>query len=196
MLLLIIFQVGLLNYVGQLPLTPKTLSLPLNSPALGSFLSYIPQPSCWVVERSPPQWKVSCDDHLHFRGRTFSTSMTTFVNSNHIWCFFLIWWCLEILKCSDIIFCTLSMDIMLLLTMVIYYLVLMTMLHIKRHMSLDLVAFYLILSAICFPLWELQMLSYKLSSIFTQQASLTLLDRPCKILKKLLHPLMPKKHKV
>ena len=43
-------------------------------------------------------WKASHGAHLHFKERTFSKSANTFNNNNHIWCLFLVWWHLTILK--------------------------------------------------------------------------------------------------
>ena len=99
------------------------------------------------VEHSlPHQWKPSCGGHLHFRERTFSKSATTFVNNNHMWYLFLIWWCLTILRWTVVTLCTLTTDIMWLLTLIILCLGLMTLLlHIRRQIGLGLVVFNLTL---------------------------------------------------
>ena len=65
------------------------------------------------------QWKISCGAHLHFRERTFFKSVATFDNNNHLWCLLLIWWHLKILKWTDATICTLTVDIMWLLTFLI-----------------------------------------------------------------------------
>ena len=69
------------------------------------------------VEHSPlHQWRASHGGHLHFKVRTFSKSVNTFGN-NHMWCLFLIWWHLTILKWTGATLCTVTMDIMRLLTL-------------------------------------------------------------------------------
>ena len=96
------------------------------------------------VEHSPlQQWKSSHGGHLHFKEKTFSKSVNTFAHSNHMWCLFLIWWHLTILKWTGVTLCTLTMDIMWLLTLIILCLGLMTiLLHIRRQTDLYLMVFY------------------------------------------------------
>ena len=66
------------------------------------------------------RWKVSHGWHLHFKERTFSKSSNTFdFDNNRMWWFFLIWWHLMILKRTGATLCTLTMDIMWLLTLLI-----------------------------------------------------------------------------
>ena len=84
------------------------------------------------------QWKASCGGHLHFKEKTFSKSANTFDN-NHMRCLFFIWWHLTTLKWTS---CTLTMDIMWLLILIIHCLGLMTIvLHITQ-MGLDLMVFF------------------------------------------------------
>ena len=92
------------------------------------------------AERSPlHQWKASCGGHLNFKEKTFSKSANTFDN-NHMWCLFFIWWHLTTLKWTGAT-CTLTMDIMWLLILIIHCLGLMTIsLHI-RQIGLDLKVF-------------------------------------------------------
>ena len=95
------------------------------------------------AKQSLCQWKASCGGHLHFRERTFSKSVTTHANNNHMWCLFLIWWHLTILKWTGATLCTLTMDIMWLLILIIYFLGLMTILLHKKVNGSRSVAFYL-----------------------------------------------------
>ena len=114
------------SYSGLIPKPHPTISLIAGS----------------VKHACPHQWKASHHRCLHFRERTFSVSVTTFDNSNHMWCLFLIWWHLTILKWTGVTLCTLTMDIMWLLTLIILYVGLMTiLLHIRRQISLDLMVF-------------------------------------------------------
>ena len=70
------------------------------------------------VERSPlRQWKSSRGGHPHFKEKTFSKSVNTFDN-NHMRCLF-IWWHLPTLKWTGATLCTLTMDIMWLLIMIL-----------------------------------------------------------------------------
>ena len=70
------------------------------------------------AERSPlHQWKASRGGHTHFKKKTFSKSVNTFDN-NHMWCLF-IWWHLPTLKWTGATLCTLTMDIMWLLIMIL-----------------------------------------------------------------------------
>ena len=78
---------GLIIYVSLLLLTPKILSLPFD-PQDHAFLSWAHSSAtfhnwsnCWICRALP---SVSVEDFLHFRERTFSKSMTTFDNNNHI----------------------------------------------------------------------------------------------------------------
>ena len=62
------------------------------------LLRCISQSTAGPVECSPlHQWMASHCGHLHFKERTFSKSVNTFDN-NHMWCLFLIWWYLTILR--------------------------------------------------------------------------------------------------
>ena len=150
MLWLCTFQMGQIIYVSLLLLTPKILSLP-SDPQDNAFLSWAHsyasfhnQSNCWVCGVLPsssvegfPWW------HLHFKERTFSKSAHTFNNNNHMWCLFLIWWHLTILKWTGATLCTLTMDIMWLLILIIYCLGLMTILLHKKVNGSRSVAFYL-----------------------------------------------------
>ena len=49
---------------------------------------------------------------LHFKERALFNSANTFINNNHMWCLFMIWWHLTILRWTGITHCTLTMDIM------------------------------------------------------------------------------------
>ena len=96
-------------------LTIKTMPSCLGlTPMLYSTISLI---SGSAERSSLHQWKASRDGHLHIRERTFSKSANNFDNNNHVWCFFLIWWHLTILKWTGATLCTLTMDIMWLLTL-------------------------------------------------------------------------------
>ena len=97
------------------------------------------------VKHSYPHWQqASHGGHLPFRERIFSKSVTTFTNSNHMWCLLLIWWHLTILKWTGVTLGTLTMDIMWFLTLIILCLDLMTiLLHRRRQMGLGLVVFLL-----------------------------------------------------
>ena len=71
------------------------------------------------AERSPlHQWKASHGGHLHFKEKTFSKSVNTFDN-NHMRCLFFIWWHLPTLKWTGATLCTLTMDIMWLLILIL-----------------------------------------------------------------------------
>ena len=72
------------------------------------------------AEHSPlHQWRASHGGHLHFKERTSSKSANTFNNNNRMWCLFLIWWHLTSLKWTGATPCTLTMDIMWLLTLLL-----------------------------------------------------------------------------
>ena len=72
------------------------------------------------VECSPlHQWNASHGWHLYFKERTFSKPVNTFDNNNHMWCLFLIWWYLTVLKWTCATLCTSTVDIMWLLTLLI-----------------------------------------------------------------------------
>ena len=98
-------------------LTIKTMPSCLGlTPTLYSTIGLI----AGSAEHSPlHQWKASRVGHLHLRERTFSKSANNFENINHVWCFFLIWWHLTILKWTGATLCTLTMDIIWLLTLLI-----------------------------------------------------------------------------
>ena len=120
------FQMGLIIYVSLLLLSPKILSLPFD-PQDNAFLSRAHSYAHSTICLSPGskecsplhQWKTSCGTHLHFRESTFSKFVTTFDNNNHIWCLLLIWWHLTILQGSGATICTLHMDIVWHLTLLI-----------------------------------------------------------------------------
>ena len=148
MLWLCTFQTGLIIYVSLLLLAPKILSVPFD-PQDNDFLSWA-HPAAfhnwsnwWVCGALPSSsWKASCGGHRHFKKKTFSKSANTF-DSNHMWCLFYIWWHLPTLNWTGATLCTLTMDIMWLLILIIHYLGLMTIsLHI-RQIGLDLMVFYL-----------------------------------------------------
>ena len=92
-------------------------SCPGLTPTPHSIISLIAK----SAECSPlHQWKASSGRHLHFREGTFSKSSNTFdFDNNRMWWFFLIWWHLMILKRTGATLCTLTMDIMWLLTLLI-----------------------------------------------------------------------------
>ena len=127
MLWLCTFQMCLIIYVSLLLLTPKILSLEFD-PQDNAFLSWAHSHTAfhnlcnyWVCGVPPSSsvdgfpWRES----FHFRERTFSKSVTTFDNNNHIWWLLLIWWHLTILKWTVATLCTLTMEIMWLLTLLI-----------------------------------------------------------------------------
>ena len=72
------------------------------------------------VEHSPlHQWKVSRGGkHLYFKEKTFFKSANTFDN-NHMWCLVFIWWHLTTLKWTGATLCTLTMDMMWLLILIL-----------------------------------------------------------------------------
>ena len=71
------------------------------------------------VEHSPlHQWKASGGGHLHFKEKTFSKSVNTFDN-NHMRCLFFIWWHLPTRKWIGATLCTLTMDMMWLLILIL-----------------------------------------------------------------------------
>ena len=77
------------------------------------------------VEHSPlHQWKASGGGHPHFKEKTFSKSVNTFDN-NHMRCLFFIWWHLPTLKWTGATLCTLTMDIMWLLILILIVLFLL-----------------------------------------------------------------------
>ena len=79
----------------------------------------------WRVERFPlRQWKASHGGHPHFKEKTFSKSANTF-NNNHMRCLFFIWWHLPTLKWTGATRCTLTMDIMWLLILILIVLFLL-----------------------------------------------------------------------
>ena len=117
---------NLIIYVSLLLLTPKFLSL-LFDPQDNAFLSWAhsftafhSQSNYWVCGVLPsssvegfPWWASPLQE------RTFSKSETTFDNNNHMWCLFLIWWHLTIQRWTGATLCTLTVDIMWLLTLLI-----------------------------------------------------------------------------
>ena len=95
------------------------------------------------AEHSPlHQWKPSHGGHLHFKEKTFSKSANIFGN-NRMWCLFFVWWHLTTLEWTGAILCTLTLDIMWLLILIIHCLSLMTILLHIRQIGLDLMVFYL-----------------------------------------------------
>ena len=120
-LLLFTFQIGLIIYVGLLLLTPKVLSL-LFDPQDNDFLSWAHSYAAfhnWINWRVCSALSTSSGGCLRFRERTFPNSDTTFTNNSHTWCLFLMWWHLTILKWTVATLCTLTMEIMWLLTLLI-----------------------------------------------------------------------------
>ena len=122
---------GLIIYVSLLLLSPKVLSLTFD-PQDNAFLSWAHSYAhskvgltAGSVARSPlHQRKISPGAHLHFRESSFSKFVSTFDNKNHKWCLLLIWWHLTILKWTGATICTLNMDIMWLLILLIVLLLL------------------------------------------------------------------------
>ena len=106
--------------------SPKILSLPFE-PQDNAFLSWAHpyaafhnQSNCWVCGVLPSssveaftRWASPLQE------RTFSKSETTFDNNNHMWCLFLIWWHLTNQRWTGATLCTLTMDIIWLLTLLI-----------------------------------------------------------------------------
>ena len=77
------------------------------------------------VEHSPlRQWKASHGGHLYFKEKTFSKSVNTFDN-NHMRCLFFIWWHPPTLKWTGTTLCTLTVDIMWLLILILIVLFLL-----------------------------------------------------------------------
>ena len=122
----------LITYVSLLLLTPNILSLPLD-PQDNVFLSWAhsyaafhSRSNCWVCGALPSlhQWKASHGGHPHFKEKTFSKSVNTF-NNNHMRCLFFIWWYLPTLKWTGAKLCTLTMDIMWLLILILIVLFLL-----------------------------------------------------------------------
>ena len=98
------------------------------------------------VECSPLHpWKASHGGHLHFKEMTFSKSVNTFDSNNHMWCLFLIWWHLIILKWTGVTLGTLTMRIIDIEPwLIIRCLGLMiVLLHLRRQMGLSPVIFSL-----------------------------------------------------
>ena len=91
----------------------KTMpSCPGLTPMLHSTISV----TAGSVEHAPlHQWKASHGGHLHFKEKIFSKSVNTF-DDNHMWCLFLIWWHLTVLRWTGATLCTLTVDIIWLLT--------------------------------------------------------------------------------
>ena len=76
-------------------------------------------------EHSPlHQWKASQGGHPHFKEKTSSRSVNIFDN-NHMRCLFFIWWHLPTLKWIAATRCTLTMDIMWLLILILFVLFLL-----------------------------------------------------------------------
>ena len=149
MLWLCTFQMGLITNVSLLLLTPNILSLPFD-PQDNAFLSWAHsyaafhnRSNCWVcgtlssssVEGFP--WWTS-----PFQGKTFAKCVNTF-NNNYMRYLFFIWWHLPTLKWTGAALCTLPMDIMWLLILIIHCLSSMTILLQIRQIGLDLMVFYL-----------------------------------------------------
>ena len=83
-------------------------------------INYVTQLSAF---QPPHQLKASRSGFLDFRERAFFNPGNTFTNNNHMWCLFLIWWHLTILRCTDV-----TMDIMWLLILIMFWLGLMAIL--------------------------------------------------------------------
>ena len=147
MLWLFTFHMGLIIYVSLLILTPKILSLPFD-PQDNAFLSWAHfyaafhnQSNFWVCGTLPCSsvegfwwWKSP------LQGNTFSKSVNTFDN-HRMWYLFFIWRHLTTLTWTCATRCTLTMDIMWLLILVIHCLSWMTILPHIRQIGLDLMVF-------------------------------------------------------
>ena len=72
----------------------------------------------------------------------FSKCVNTFDN-NHMWCLFFIWRHIAILKWTGATRCTLTMDTMWLLILIIHFFCSMTILLHIRQIGIDLIVFYL-----------------------------------------------------
>ena len=97
-----------------------TLKIMPSCPGLSPTLHLAVGLTDGYAECSPlHQWKSSHAGHLHFKETTFSKSTNTFDSNNHTWCLFLIWWHLIILKSTGATVCTLTVDIMWVLTLLI-----------------------------------------------------------------------------
>ena len=95
----------------------KTMpSCPGLTPMLHSTISL----TAGSVEHSPLHpWKRFPWWASPLQGKDFLKSVTTFDNNNHMWWLLLIWWHLTILKWTVATLCTLTMEIMWLLTLLI-----------------------------------------------------------------------------
>ena len=87
------------------------------------FCSCIPRPSLVLSALSSlghhtHQLNASHGGFLHFKERTFFNSADTFTNNSHMRRLFLIWWHLTILRWAGMTYCTLTMDMMWLLTLI------------------------------------------------------------------------------
>ena len=94
----------------------KTMpSCPGFTPTLHSTISL----TAGSVEHFPlHQWKASGGGHLHFKEKTFFKSVNTFDNI-HKQCLLFIWWHLPTLKWTGATLCTLTMDILWLLILIL-----------------------------------------------------------------------------
>ena len=104
---------GLIVYVSLLLLTPKTWVCHFILKIMPSCHRLTPTLHSTVgvtdgsAECSPLHpWKASHGGHLHFKEMTFSKSVNTFDSNNRMWCLFLIWWHLIILKWTGATLCT------------------------------------------------------------------------------------------
>ena len=101
------FQMRLIIYVSLLLLTPKILGLPFDAQDneflswAHSYAAFHNQTAGSVEHSLLHQWKASRGGHLHFKKKTFSKSANTF-NDNRMWCLFLNWWHLTILRWTDL----------------------------------------------------------------------------------------------
>ena len=151
MLWLCTFQMGLITYVSLLLLTPEILCLSF-APQDNAFLSWAHfyaalhnQSNCWVCGALPSAsvevfpWWTSL-----LQGKDFPQVCNYLWQQSHGMPL-LHWWHLPTLEWSGATLCTLIMDITWLLILIIHCLGLITILLHIRHISLDLIVFYLTL---------------------------------------------------
>ena len=139
------FQMGLIIYVSLIMLTPKMLPFNCQDNAFlswaHSYAAFHNQSNSCVCGALPsssvegfPWWTSP------LQGNNLSKSANTF-NSNHMWCLFFIWRHLTTLKWTGATRCTLTMDIMWLLILIIDCLSSMTSLLHIRQIGLNLMVF-------------------------------------------------------
>ena len=122
MLWLCTFQIGLKIYVSLLLLTPNILSLPLD-PQDNVFLSWAHsyaafhnRSNCWVCRALPSS---SVEGFPWWTSPLQGKDFLQVFNNNHMRCLFFIWWHLPTLKWTGATRCTLTMDIMWLLILIL-----------------------------------------------------------------------------